>query len=821
MLEKLPILKQKQLPPPQIQRKAIAPINADPAKGLTKQQVLERTEAGWSAGMGVAPGKSEKEIIKEHCLTFFNLVFVVMALLLAISGSSILNMGFLMVAFINTVIGIIQQIRAKRAVDKLTLVAERPVIVIRDGVTREISPRELVVDDIAAFGAGDALPADGILRTGSLQVDESLLTGEADPVDKKPGDPLLSGSVVLSGHGRMQLKAVGPDAYASRLAAEAKANPTAKKSEMMRSLDKLIFYIGIGLIPVGLMLFIQSFFVLDKSFLETSESTVAALVGMIPEGLYLLTSIALAASALKLSRSKVLVQDMNCVEALARVDILCVDKTGTITEPTMEVHDLLPLAGTSHEELETILAALFTGYEPDNDTGRAMQQLYAQDSHWVCTRRIPFSSVHKWSGGIFKNHGAYLTGAPEYLLGSRFEEVRQQVEEWTGDGFRVMLVARYNGDPQPGKLDDALVEPLALVLLTSPLRKDARETFAYFQDQGVSIRVLSGDNPRTASLVAQRAGIPGAENFIDARELKTPEDYQNTARKVVVFGRVTPEQKKLIIAAMQSQGHTVAMTGDGVNDLLAMKQADCSVAMASGSQAATHMASMVLLNSDFAGMPHIVGEGRRVINNIQRSASLFLVKNIFSVVLSLVCLFSGFAYPLIPIQLTVVAALTIGIPSFFLALEPNYTRVKGKFLPSVLRQAMPGGLTNVILVVIALCFASMLNLTTQQIGTICASILGVVGLLVLLRVCQPFVKFRIALWFLMAAGLLLCFTVFGNYLQLGTGSKESNLVLVAMLAMAPTVFFALSWLFGRLDILWDNWKTRRKNRKNAKLLKDR
>ena len=815
-MKKFPLSAQKQLPPPQLQRRSIDAIDADPTQGLTKAQVLQRTEAGWSAGVSLSSGKTEKEIIREHCLTFFNLIFVVMALLLALAGSSILNMGFLLVAFINTVIGIVQQIRAKRAVDKLTLVAERPVIVIREGRNLEISPRELVVDDIAAFGAGDALPGDGILRTGSLQVDESLLTGEADPVDKKPGDALLSGSVILSGHGRMQLKAVGPDAYASRLAAEAKANPTAGKSEMMRSLDKLIFYIGIGLIPVGLLLFIQSFFLLDKSFLETTESTVAALVGMIPEGLYLLTSIALAASALKLSRSKVLVQNMNCVEALARVDILCVDKTGTITEPTMEVHDLLPIGEASHEELETILAALFSGYEPDNDTGRAMQQLYAQDSQWVCIRRIPFSSVHKWSGGVFKNHGAYLTGAPEYILGQRFEEVRPQVEEWTGDGFRVMLVARYHGDPQPGRLEAEQVEPLALVLLTSPLRKDARETFAYFREQGVSIRVLSGDNPRTASLVAQRAGIPGAENYLDARQLKTPQDYREAVKNTVVFGRVTPEQKKLLIAAMQAQGHTVAMTGDGVNDLLAMKQADCSVAMASGSQAATQIASMVLLNSDFSGMPHIVGEGRRVINNIQRSASLFLVKNIFSVVLSLVCLFSGFAYPLIPIQLTVVAALTIGVPSFFLALEPNYTRVKGKFLPSVLRQAMPGGLTNVLLVVVALCFASMLALTTRQIGTVCASILGVVGLLVLLRVCQPFDKFRIVLWSLMAAGLVLCFTLLGSMLQLGTGSKESNLVLITMLAMAPTVFFILSWLFGRLDILWEKLQTRRKNRKNAK-----
>ena len=777
------------------ERKNIPVISADPHQGLTAGQARERTEGGWAAGTPRPSGKTEQEIILTHTFTFFNLIFVILAAMLVIGRSTVMNMGFLLVAVINTVIGIIQEIRAKRAVDKLTLVAARPVAVIRDGEKQEISPESIVRDDIAEFAQGDQICADGILRDGELWVDESLVTGEADAVTKAEGDKVKSGSVVLAGRGRVQLTAVGADSFAARLAQEAKKNPKAVKSEMMRSLDKLIKVVGISLAPVGLVLFHQEFVVLQLGLRDSVEGTVAALVGMIPEGLYLLTSIAMAASALKLSRNRVLVQDMNCIESLARVDVLCVDKTGTITEPDMEVENLIPLSGYAPEELEAILTAMYGTVEPDNATAKAIQELFNGESSWNLQKRIPFSPETKWSGAVFEEKGAFLVGAPEFILGDRIGAYQAGIDSWVNQGCRVLLVAAYDGDPQPGALQSGRVTPLALVLLSSRIREKAKETFAYFAEQGVSIRVISGDNPKTASQVALRAGIPGAENYIDTTELDTDADFADAVKRNTVFGRVTPDQKKRIIAALQAQGHTVAMTGDGVNDLLAMKQSDCSIAMASGAQAASQMASLVLLDSDFAAMPGIVAEGRRVINNIQRAATLFLVKNIFSIFLSIISLFTDWPYPLQPMHLTVISALTIGIPSFFLAMEPNYERVKGHFLRGVLRRAFPGGLTNVFAVLVCQAFMEVFQLPAEPVATVCAGILAVVGMMVLFQVCKPFGKFRKIIWTAMLIGLIGVFTLLGQVFELRTGNGETKLIMFTLLLMTPTVFFAMQRIF--------------------------
>ena len=730
-----------------------------------------------------------------HCFTFFNLIFVFLAAMLVIGRSTVLNMGFLMVAAINTVIGIVQEIRAKRAVDRLTLVAERPVTVIRDGEKQSIPPEAIVKDDIAEFSQGDTLCADGILRDGELWVDESLITGEADAVTKTEGDTLRSGSVVLAGRGRVQLTAVGSDSFAARLSLEAKKNPSARKSEMMRSLDKLILFVGIALVPVGLILFRQEYFVLQLPLRDSVEGTVAALVGMIPEGLYLLTSIAMAASALKLSRSRVLVQDMNCIESLARVDVLCVDKTGTITEPDMEVEHILPLTSAQPEYLETILNAMYGAVEPDNATARAIHELFHEESPWTAKKRIPFSPETKWSAAVFETAGAFLVGAPEFILGHRIRDYRDRIAEWTEKGSRVLLLAAYNGDPQPGKLSPEAVSPLALVILSSRIRENARETFDYFTQQGVSIRVLSGDDPKTASEVALRAGIPGAENHIDATTLTSDEDFDRAAREGIVFGRVTPDQKRRLIAALQQQKHTVAMTGDGVNDLLAMKQSDCSVAFGSGAQAASQLASLVLLDSDFAAMPGIVAEGRRVINNIQRAATLFLVKNIFSLFLSVISLFTAWPYPLQPMHLTVISSLTIGIPSFFLAMEPNYAQVRGHFLRGVLRRAFPGGLANVFVVLLCQAFMDVFGLPADPIATVCAGILAVVGMMVLFQVCKPFNRFRKGIWCAMLLCLVVVFTFLGQIFELRTGSVETKLVMFTLLLMTPTVYLIMLRLF--------------------------
>lgn len=769
-------------------------LHTDPVQGLTSAQAEQHIAEGLGAGQTGNTGKSEKEIILRHTLTFFNLVFIVLAVLLIVGKSTVMNMGFLGVVVVNTVIGIFQEIRAKRAVDKLSLVARRPVKIVRDGRVQDIAPEDIVRDDIAEFGQGDQICADGILRSGSLYVDESLLTGEEDSVEKQPGDQIHSGSVVLAGRGRVELTAVGENCGAAALAREAKHNPQAKKSEMTRSLDRLILFLGLALVPVGIILFRQEYMVLKLPLRESTEGTVAALVGMIPEGLYLLTSVALAVSAQKLSKSRVLVQDMNSIEALARVDVLCVDKTGTITEPDMEVENLLPLGDALlPEQLENILTAMYGSGEPDNATAKAMQELFAGESDLKCINRVPFSSEYKWSGCEFEESGSYVVGAPEFLLGDR-EDI-WNIGDWAEKGYRVLLVARYDGPLAPGKLDAEKVEPMALALLTGKLRPNAKETFAYFAQQGVTVKVISGDNPATVSMIAQQAGIPDSDRYVDAATLETPEQLREAALKYTVFGRVTPQQKKSLIEALQKKKHTVAMTGDGVNDLLAMKQADCAVAMASGAEAASQLASLVLLDSDFSAMPGVVNEGRRVINNIQRAAALFLVKNIFSLFLSVISLFTVMPYPLEPIHLSVISAMTIGIPSFILTFEPKYDRVKGRFLPGVLRRAFPGGLTNVFVVLLCQVFALVFSLPQDEVSTICAAILSFVGLLVLYQICKPFNWFRRLLWWLMAAGIVLCFTLLGDILDLRTWTDEVRLVMFTLLVMTPTVFFTIQRVF--------------------------
>lgn len=805
---------------PEVIRQDVQTVNADPQRGLTAAEAQLRSESGWANGLNQSASRSEKEIILENILTFFNLVFVVLAVIVALSGSSVKNMTFMIVVICNAAIGCYQEIRAKRAVDKLTLVAAQQLRTVRDGAVTMIRSNLLVRDDIVEFTAGDQICADGIVRTGELQVNESLVTGEEDVIRKRPGDELKSGSFVVAGTGRAQLTEVGPDSFAAKLAAEAKADPRAAKSEMMRSLDRLIRVVGVALIPIGLILFYQEFKVLDLGLRKSVEGTVSALVGMIPEGLYLLTSVAMAASALKLTRKKVLVQDMNCIETLARVDVLCVDKTGTITEAKMEVENVIPLTDDPHERLEQVLCAIYSGAEQENDTGQAMAEMFAGETDWVCTRRIPFTSATKWSASVFRGQGAFVVGAPEFTMGSRYEELREIVEEWSARGYRVLLIAQHAGELEevlePGKL-----RPLALILLTNRIRPEAPDTFAYFAEQGVSIKVISGDNPITVSEVACRAGIEGAENYIDANELETDEDFRQAVKCYTVFGRVTPDKKKKLIQAYKKQGHTVAMTGDGVNDVLAMKESNCSIAMASGAQAASQVAQLVLLNSDFSAMPHIVGEGRRVINNIQRAATLFLVKNIFSLGLAIISLFTSWPYPIVPLHLSVISALTIGVPSFFLAMEPNYERVTGHFLRGVLRRAFPGGLTNIFVVLMAQAFMAVFAVPLEQTSTVCAALLSIVGMLVLFQTCKPFDIFRRLIWFAMAAALVVCFTVLAPFFELQSGNRESSLIMATLIIMTPTVFFAMQRVFDWGDKLVLCLRRRKKKKKVGKGKKEK
>ena len=789
-------------------RQEIPVHTAAPDQGLSRDQVEEQIRGGWVNHAPVSAARSKADIILANTLTFFNCIFVILAVWLMMAGSSVKNLMFLVVVICNTVIGICQELRAKRAVDELNLVAQKTVRTVRDGALWSVPQEELVRDDIVVLSAGDQICADGQVCQGQLQVNEALVTGEADAIVKNPGDPLLSGSFVVAGTGRARLTGVGRDAYVSRLAKEAKADPRAAKSEMMRSLDRLIRVIGFLLIPIGALLFYQQYRALQLGMRTATESTVAALVGMIPEGLYFLTSIALAASSLKLARQKVLVQDMNCIETLARVDVLCVDKTGTITENRMEVENVLPLTEDPPEFLESLMTALYAD-PPDNDTARAIREAFPGESDWECTARIPFSSAYKWCGGVFGDRGAFVAGAPEWILGDRFCEIQEQTEDLYARGYRVLAVARYGGAPEPGALAPDQVTPLALIVLSNRIRPEAPDTFRYFEEQGVTIKVISGDNPAAVSEIARRAGIVGAENWVDARELTDDGALEAAAENATVFGRVTPEQKQKLVQALKRRGHTVAMTGDGVNDVLAMKDADCGIAMASGAHAASQVAKIVLLDSDFGAMPSIVGEGRRVINNIQRAATLFLVKNIFSLALSLLTLLTNWPYPIVPVHLSVISALTIGVPSFFLAMEPNYERVSGRFLTGVMRRAFPGGLTNVFVVLAAQAFMVAFQIPQEQISTVCAAILAFVGLLVLYQVCKPFDRFRRIIWASMAVCLVGCFTLLGEFFTLEAGSAQTGLVMATLLIMTPSVFTAVRWLFDRGGELYRKLRERK------------
>lgn len=793
-------MKQKSKQPyPRVYRQ-IPMLQADPAEGLSPQETKLRQSNGLSNIMPPSNTKSEGQIIKENVLTFFNLIFLVLALCLCLVGS-FKNLMFLLVAVANTVVGSFQEIRAKRAVDKLTLVAAGTAKAIRSGQRVSVRTDQLVRDDIVEFAAGDQICADAVVRDGQLQVNESLLTGEADAILKNPGDTLKSGSFVISGRARVQLTHVGSESYAAKLAAEARRNVRSTKSEMMLSLTKLITVVGIALIPLGIILFLRHFLSVFQGLplRDSVESTVSALIGMIPEGLYLLTSVAIAASCLKLSRKRVLVQDMNCIETLAHVDVLCVDKTGTITEPTMEVTDVYPLNSErfSYDDIEKILAAFYHGEEPDNETARAMGQQFAGETTWRAVKRMAFSSSTKWSGADFGENGRYVVGAPEFIMGDRYDSIRSEAEPWSERGCRVLLLAAYDTAFDDGPLQSAHVAPIALVFLSNLLRPDAQETFRYFASQGVSVRVISGDNPITVAQVAARAGIENADRYVDAMTLSTEQDFEEAVKYYTVFGRVTPEQKRYLVRAFQKQGHTVAMTGDGVNDVLALKDANCGIAMASGSQAASQVAQIVLLNSQFSAMPAIVAEGRRVINNIQRAASLFLVKNIFSFALTLLLLFIDMPYPLLPIQLSLISTFTIGIPSFFLALEPNYARVEGKFMRNVIRRAMPGGLTNLTIVLLAGFFTSTFGLSNEQLNTICVWVMSAVGLVTLYHVSVPFTRLRLAVLAAMTAAMLFSLLVIPAFFDLPVLNASSALILVTLLLACPTVMRFFRVIFDK------------------------
>lgn len=730
----------------------------DVKKGLSTKQVEKLTLEG---KVNVSVGKQSKtigQIIAGNVFTYFNLIFAVFAVLLALVRSYN-NMTFVPVIIFNMLIGIIQEIRAKKVLDKLTVVNAPKTSVIRDGQLHTIDSETLVKGDLCVFSAGNQLSADAILVDGFVRVNESLVTGESDEVVKNAGDILLSGSFIVSGECKAVLTNVGLDAYAAKLAIEAKAGRKKQKTDMMESLDKLVKTIGVLIIPIGIGLFLQSRFAVGSTIKGSIDSMVASLVGMIPEGLYLLASVALVVSVMRLGKKNVLVHEMNCVETLARVNVLCVDKTGTITKPDMSVThvEILDYTADSGEAVDShgvdrIIKNVVGAIGSDNATMEAIHKYYGVNEEKECDQVFPFSSQNKYSGARY-GKDVYLLGAPEYLLLEAYPDYKKIIDKYSGNGERIVVFGKAN-EEITGEAVTRAITPMAFIILENEIRETAKDTFDYFKQQGVAIKVISGDNPVTASRVAIKAGIENATHYVDATTLKTDDDITQAVERYTVFGRVIPEQKKKIIEAFKVAGNVVAMTGDGVNDVLALKCADCSVAMASGSEAASNAAQIVLLDSDFSKMPDVVGEGRRVVNNIKRSASLFLAKNIFSMLLTIFTLISVNLYPLYPTQLSFLGVFTIGIPAFFLALQPNKSLIKGDFLLNVVLKALPTGLTDFIVVTLITIYGNCTGLAHEQTATAATLVLLTVGMAALIRVCMPFDMIRVIVCIAMAGGIV-------------------------------------------------------------------
>lgn len=651
--------------------------------GLTKEEVEERIKENKVNYDTSLPTKSIKTIVRENIFTLFNLINILLGVAVFCVGSY-KNLLFLIVIFCNTAISIIQEINSKKAVDKLSILAQAKVNCIRDGEKQEIGINSIVLDDLLMLETGNQIVADSIILEGEVEVNESFITGESDVIYKRKGDTLLSGSFVVSGKCKAEVIHIGDENYTSKISSGAKYVKKVN-SEIMKSLNGIIKIVSIAIVPIGILLFFNQLGLTENSFKNAVVNTVAAIIGMIPEGLVLLTSTVLAVSVIRLSKRKVLVQELYCIETLARVDTLCLDKTGTITEGTMEVNDIIEIT-KSKEELEEILSEISSASDDNNSTIEAIRAKYKNKQKWKVINKIPFSSQKKWSGVCFKDKGSYIIGAPEFVLREKYDEYKERIEKYSND-YRVIIVANSEGDFIEKELPDKL-EVLGFVLISDVIRKEASKTLKYFKEQGVNIKIISGDNPITVSKIAKRAGVENSEKYINMQEIKTKEQLEKAAKEYTIFGRVTPVQKKELVQALKKEGHTVAMTGDGVNDVLALKEADCSIAMASGSDATRNVSELVLLDSNFASMPEIVLEGRRTINNIERSATLFLVKTIYASILAIIFLFVNMPYPFMPIQLTLISTVTIGIPSFVLALEPNKERIKGKFLRNVISRAL-------------------------------------------------------------------------------------------------------------------------------------
>lgn len=737
-------------------------ITTDMEKGLTADEVQQRIDSGKINGDQNVKTKSVAQILRENILTFFNFIFIVFAVLICFfidSSEKFLtivgNFGFLILIVFNALVGIVQELRAKHTIDKLSLISAPKAVVIRDGEQKEIDVKDIVLDDITVLASGSQICADSFVVEGSIEVNESLITGEPDAILKNVGDKIMSGSFVVSGNAKAQVEHVGMDNFATKISAGAKYFKK-PNSEIWRSLMFIVKVMATILVPMGVMLFCVKYFAQENpeqaekiittlfgykinQYLSTTVlGTVATLIGMIPSGLVALSSTVFCVSVIRLSRHKTLAQDLYCIETLARVDVLCLDKTGTITEGTMDVNSIEPVKNREIAEIKQIIKNVTSALEDNNATINALRS-YVADIDVSCTAEqiVPFSSARKWSGARI-NGVSYVIGAPEFVFKKKTKTLEKTTEEMAKKGYRVMVVASSKNKFADSELPSTL-KLESFIYITDKIRAEAPDTLRFFKHEGVTVKVISGDNPKTVRAVAMRAGLEDCDNIIDMSTLTTEEEVYDAATKYTIFGRVLPDQKLMLVKALKKAGHTVAMTGDGVNDVLALKEADCSVAMASGSDAAKNVSSLVLLDSNFSSMPRVVAEGRRSINNLERSAALYIMKTVYNTLLALLFMVVTVPLPFTPQNLTIMGAVTIGMPSVVLALEPNADRVTGRFLPKVLSNALPGGITVLLgAIAVILCNRFFLtNLTDAQSQTVFIWVITFVGFLLLFKVSLP------------------------------------------------------------------------------------
>ena len=765
-------------------------------KGLTHEEVEEKIKQGKSNKVKIKTNESILKILRKNIFTYFNFIFLILTILL-ITSHSYRNLTFLGIIITNILIGIIQQIRSKITLDKLSLLDKNKYIVIRDGKEKEIDSDNLVEGDFIILEAGKQIPADAEVVSGKIYVNESLLTGEQNEIEKNINSNLMSGSFVISGRAVVKLTNVGDESFSAKIMKESKKIKETK-SEMISAIDNIVKFAGIIIIPIGILLFIGSYGVNGCSYEESVNSMVSALLGMIPEGLYLLTTVALALSSMRLAQNKILLHDMKSIESLARVDVLCVDKTGTITNNTMKVLDIFDKNGNSlidkKEDLK-ILARYINTIEDKNITIDAIkEQLYGISTEKLSNiEKENFNSKNKFSFIKIDENVTYKLGAPEILLNKEYEEL---VNKRTKNGERLIAFVEVKNDE---------TIPILFISLKNEIRKNAKEIFGFFDNRNVQIRVISGDNPITVSSIAKQAGIKGYEKYIDCRELKNYADIQKAVKKYIVFGRVNPEQKRQIIKALKEQGLKVAMTGDGVNDILAMKEADCSIAIGSGSDAARGTAQVVLLDSDFGKMRNIVYEGRKNINNITRSASLFTYKNIFSLLLSIYSIIFAMQYPLEPNQVSLGSAFTIGIPAFLLTFEENQKKQQnGNFMRKVFTNSLPAAITSFLAIVAMVKFSDLFNVGVKEITTACSYLFFTGGFLILYKIIRPLNKYRTSVMFLCILGIILTINIMPNFFAIKEISERSA-ILVTLFAIAE--FSVIRWVTLILDKYEKNRKS--------------